>query len=153
MDKMRRIIYAGMIAVLTIMGVLACKTSGGAEPFVLEELFPENDKPAEKSAGDKPVEKESSEPVPTRAPKVLSGKILEVHYKRGKAVSIYIGLGSSTKGIRRNLEGTIYNDMAKTEEIGRVKLTEVFPNMSLGEIIALTHEISKKDGVVAFEID
>jgi hypothetical protein len=147
---MRR--WAAMTKTLVILGMIIIITTGlsgcigtpdSKEEFVLLPMEAPGDVPKDDS---KPA---VTKPADDKKTMTIQGKIIE-YDKKNKTVKILLG---SSSGLKKGMNGKIFNDAAKTQENGSISLTTVFSNYCEGQIRAVAYEINKKEAIAVFEID
>lgn len=80
------------------------------------------------------------------------GKIMEVETIRGIQKNLYVSIGNNVKGYKVGLYGFIYNDLQKTQKVGKCKIVEVYSNVSKVLIVELYYKVDNT-GVVEVEVD
>jgi hypothetical protein len=102
------------------------------------------------------TEKKAPEDIKKAEPKTATtvfkeGRVQE--YRKASKI-VVINIGSSTSGIKVGVSGKLYNDAAKTRQIGVVDLTNVRSTFSEGVVRNILFEINLKEMevIAVFEV-
>lgn len=138
-----------LVLITLIFGLFAGCVSTEKTVFVLPKLTPPPAEPTPTPKAKATVRPKKTPP----PPEMVYASIAEVNEQAGVAVSMILKVGSATRGIKPSLVGVVYNDQALTQRIGRVRLTNVYANLSKAQVLELSHKPNARTAVVVFTIN
>jgi len=144
---MKKSIVVIGIALVIVAFLYGCISFGDPKDKEEEFAFVAMEAPGD-TPKDEPKQVPAAKAQEEKKTTLYAARINEIDEKNKTVV---LGSGSSN-GLKRGMKGKIFNDAAKTQEIGTISLTQMYPNFCEGSVV-VSAKINRKEAVAVFEIE